>query len=89
MNNPEIQTYLSEIGQKGGRRSRRSLSSDEARRMVRVREAKRLFREFHDRCFWNAPRDLVIGADDIEWVARKLRENGGRDGWEAASRLCR
>lgn len=57
--------------------------------MVRVREAKKLFREFHDRCFWHAPRDLRIGVGDIDWVARKLRENGGRAGWEAASKLCR
>ena len=85
----QLKSYFSEIGRKGGRRSRRVLTSDEARQMVRVREARRLYRVFHDQCFWNAPRDLRIGREDIEWVARKLRENGGRTGWEAASKLCR
>lgn len=84
----QLKSYLSEIGRKGGRRSRRSLSSEEARQMVRVREARRLYRMFHDRCFWNAPSDLLIGRDDIDWVARKLRENGGRAGWVAAYKLC-
>lgn len=87
--NAELKSYLSEIGRKGGRRSRRSLSSEQAREMVRVREARRLYRLFHDRCFWNAPKDLLIGREDIDWVAQKIRENGGSAGWEAASKLCR
>lgn len=57
--------------------------------MVRVREARRYYRAFYDRCFWNSPKDLKIGREDVDWVARKLRENGGRAGWEAALRLCR
>mgnify|MGYP006449783327 CR=1 FL=1 len=81
--------YLREIGQKGGQRSRRALSSEDARAMVRVREARRYYQQFHDRCFWNAPADLVVGREDIDWVAQKLRQNGGRAGWEAASKLCR
>jgi hypothetical protein len=84
-----LKMYLSEIGRKGGQRSRRVLSSEEARLMVRIREARRLYSAFHDQCFWNAPRDLRVGREDIDWVARKLRENGGRAGWEAADKLCR
>lgn len=86
--NSQLKSYLSEIGRKGGQRSRRALSSADARQMVRVREARRLYRVFYDQCFWNAPRDFRIGNEDIDWVARKLRENGGRAGWEAASKLC-
>lgn len=86
--NAQLKSYLSEIGRKGGRLSRRSLSSEQAREMVRVREARRLYRLYHDRCFWNAPNDLLIGREDIDWVAKKLRENGGSAGWEAASKLC-
>jgi hypothetical protein len=56
--------------------------------MVRVREARRYYHAFHDRCFWNAPEDFQVGGEDIEWVARKLRENGGKAGWEAAAKLC-
>jgi len=85
----QLKSYFSEIGRRGGQRGRRTLSSEEARQMVRVREARKLYRIFHDRCFWNAPKDLRIGREDIDWVAQKLRENGGRAGWEASARLCR
>ncbi len=85
----QLRSYFREIGRKGGRRSRRVLTSAQARAMVRVREARKLYQIFYDRCFWNAPKDLCIGRDDIDWVAQRLRENGGRSGWEAASRLCR
>lgn len=84
-----VKAYLREIGQRGGRRSRRELSAEQARDMVRVREARRLFRRFYGSCFWNAPKDLVIGPDDVDWVVKQLRENGGHAGWEAARRLCR
>lgn len=80
--------YLSEIGRRGGRKSRRRLTPEQARRMVRVREARKAFRRFHARCFWSAPPDLRITDEDIPWVAQKLREQGGREGWEAAQRLC-
>ena len=83
-----LKHYLSEIGRRGGRKSRRLLTPEEARRMTRVREARKAFRRFHTRCFWSAPPDLRITAEDIPWVARKLREQGGREGWEAAQRLC-
>jgi len=84
-----LKSYLSEIGRRGGQRGRRVLSSEDARRMVRVREARKLYRVFHDRCFWNAPKELHIGLEDVDWVAHKLREHGGRAGWEASARLCR
>lgn len=80
---------MSEIGRKGGQRSRRFLCAEDAREMVRIREARRLYRRFHKQCFWNAPADLRIGREDIDWVVQKLREQGGRAGWEAASKLCR
>lgn len=83
-----LKSYLSEIGRRGGQRGRRALTSEDAREMVRIREARKLYRVFYDRCFWNAPKDLCIGREDIEWVAQKLRENGGREGWEASARLC-
>lgn len=85
----ELTAYLSEIGRKGGQRSRRTLTPDEARRMVRVREARKLYAKYHARCFWNAPPDWKPGASDIDWVVEGLRKYGGREGWEAASRLCR
>jgi hypothetical protein len=44
---PNVKAYLAEIGRKGGRKSRRTLTPDAARRMVAVREARRAYRRFH------------------------------------------
>ncbi len=89
MKSAELQTYLREIGRRGGRKSRRLLTSGEAREMVRVREARRLYRRFHSRCFWSSPVDFKPTRNDVEWVAEGLKKHGGREGWEAAQRLCR
>jgi hypothetical protein len=37
----ELREYFKAIGSKGGKKSKRKLTSTEAREMVRVREAKR------------------------------------------------
>jgi uncharacterized protein with von Willebrand factor type A (vWA) domain len=76
-----------EAGRLGGLRSRRQLSPEAARAMVRVREARKLYRAYYATCFWWARPDLVIGAADIAWVADGLRKHGGRDAWRAAARL--
>lgn len=84
-----IREYLSEIGRRGGRSSRRVLQPEVAREMVRVREARRLYRRFHAQCFWSFDPGYRIGKDDVVWVAEQLRKHGGRDAWDAAVRLCR
>jgi len=84
-----FRSYLAEIGREGGRKSRRRLSSDEAKDMVRVREARRAFRKFYARCFWDCPPKMRPRRDDVTWIANRLREHGGREGWEVADRLCR
>ena len=84
-----IRKYLSEIGKRGGRKSRRTLDSETARNMVRLREAKRAFRRFYARCFWSYDPDYVLTLDDIEWVAKQLMKNGGREAWEVGAKLCR
>jgi DNA polymerase III delta prime subunit len=38
----EIKEYLSEIGSRGGKKSKRTLTSEQARRMVEIREQKKL-----------------------------------------------
>jgi hypothetical protein len=81
--------YLAVIGARGGRKSRRTLDADTARAMVRVREARRAFRRFRTSCFWSCRPDLVIGADDVRWVAEQLMKHGGREAWRVGSRLCR
>ena len=85
---PSVRAYLAEIGRRGGRKSRRALSPETARAMVRVREARRAYRRFHAECFWSFDPAYAVGAADVEWVAEQLRKHGGRDAWEIASKLC-
>ena len=81
--------YLAQIGARGGRKSRRVLAPETARAMVRVREARRAFKRFRNSCFWSSPPDLVIGAEDIPWVAEQLMKHGNREAWHVGARLCR
>jgi hypothetical protein len=84
-----IKGYLSEIGSRGGRKSRRVLDPETARAMVRVREARRAFRRFRTSCFWSYRPDLEIGLADVPWVAEQLMKHGNRDAWRIGARLCR
>ena len=83
-----VQSYLAEIGKRGGRKSRRELTPETAKAMVRVREARRVYRRFHATCFWSFDPEYRVGPADIEWVADHLRRHGGRDAWEVAEKLC-
>lgn len=84
-----LKAYLARIGRKGGAKSRRRLSSADARDMVRVREARRAFREFHAQCFWYLRPDMPVSLGDVLEIVRGLRQNGGRKGFLVAARLCR
>jgi hypothetical protein len=85
----EVRVYLAAIGRKGGAKSRRNLSSEAAHDMVRVREARKVFREFHAQCFWFMRPDLRVTIDDVPELVRGLRQNGGRRGFLLAAKLCR
>jgi hypothetical protein len=84
-----VRDYLASIGRVGGRKSRRTLSSEAARRMVAVREARKAYRRFHTSCFWSYRPDLEIGMDDVEWVAEQLMKHGNREAWLIGKSLCR
>lgn len=86
---PQVRQYLSQIGRRGGAKSRRTLDPETARSMVRVREARRAFRRFRIQCFWSCRPDLVIGEPDVAWVARELMKHGGRQAWLKGKSLCR
>ena len=64
-----VRKYLSAIGQRGGRKSRRVLDAETAKDMVRVREARRAYRRFHASCFWSFDPDYVVTLSDVPWVA--------------------
>ncbi|MBF0244806.1 MAG: hypothetical protein HQL31_05990 [Planctomycetes bacterium] len=83
-----VREYLAKIGRLGGSRSRRALSPEAARQMVRIREARRAFRIFHTRCFWSSPENYRVTLEDIPWVAKRLMTHGGREGWIAGAKLC-
>jgi hypothetical protein len=84
-----VRTYLAAIGRKGGRKSKRVLSEESARAMVKVREARKAFRQYFAQCFWSFDPRYVITAKDVAWVAEQLRKNGNRKAWEIADYLCR
>ena len=65
------------------------LDSETARAMVRVREARRVYRRFHAACFWSFDPEYKIGPSDVDWVAMQLRKHGGSEAWQAAVKLCR
>lgn len=85
---PRTRKYLAAIGKKGGKKSRRALSAEDARRMVQVREARRAYRMFYTSCFWSFDPNYLITEKDISWVASRLMEFGGREGWTLGQRLC-
>ena len=84
-----VRDYLAKIGRKGGKKSRRTLDPETARRMVLVREARRAYGRFHGSCFWSYRPDLKIGMDDVAWVAETLMKNGNREAWRIGRSLCR
>ncbi len=89
MMNKHIVRYLSRIGKVGGKKSRRQLSSDEARLMVRVREARKLFKKYYAQCFWSYDINYKIEKSDIPWVGDQLMKNGDRKLWSLGVKLCR
>jgi hypothetical protein len=84
-----VRKYLAAIGSRGGIVSRRKLGFEEARKMVRIREARRAYRRFHAQCFWSYDPDLEITGKDVPWVADQLRKHGGREAWRIGTKLCR
>ena len=85
---PQVREYLSKIGRRGGAKSRRTLDPETARSMVRIREARRAFRQYRAACFCSYRPDLVIGESDVAWVARELMKHGGRQAWLKGKSLC-
>jgi hypothetical protein len=53
----------------------------------RLELANQLYRQYHTLCFWHSPRDLVITEELIPFVAKGLRNHGGRRGFILARKL--
>jgi len=83
----KIKKYLSQIGQNGGRKSRRVLTSEDAQNMVKVREARRAFKNFYTLCFWSCDPGLKITITDVPWVVEQLFKHGNRSTLPIIERL--
>ena len=88
MSNQEVKDYLSKIGRVGGKKSKRVLSPQTARDMVRLREARRAFKLYYFQCFWSYRPDIKIELEDIPWVADQLKKHGNRKMWQKGVSLC-
>jgi hypothetical protein len=66
-----VRRYLSEIGRRGGTRSRRTLTPEQARAMVVSREAKRAVREFEHSPL-GAPGSELPGVEIVRTGLRDL-----------------
>lgn len=86
---PSLRAYLSQLGRRGGLKSRRTLSPEQARTLVRIREAGRAYRRFHTQCFWSFDPNLRITQADVPWVAERLMTFGGSEGLELGAKLLR
>ncbi len=53
----------------------------------RLELANRLCREYHTRCFWHCPPDLVVTEDLLPLVMKGLRKYGGHRGFILAEKL--
>jgi hypothetical protein len=53
----------------------------------RLALANRLYREYHARCFWHSPRELIITEELLPFVVKGLRTHGGRRGFILAEQL--
>jgi len=84
-----IKDYFSSIGEKGGRLSRRKLEPEISRNMLKVREARRAYREYYAQCFWSYKPDLKISLNDVAWVGFQIMKHGGREAWIKGTKLCR
>ena len=58
-------------------------------RRRRLDLARQAFKDFYAQCFWSYRPDVDITEDDIPWVVRELRHNGGHRGYRVVGEICR
>lgn len=84
-----LRKYFSTIGEKGGCKSRRTLTPAQAMVMVKIREARKAYHKFYANCFWSCKPDLKITKDNVRWVGEQLMKYGNREAWILGNKLCR
>jgi hypothetical protein len=63
--------------------------ADEAARQRRLALAQQAYRDFFAQCFWSSDPDHRVQEQDLPWIIRNLRENGGHRGYRIVAELCR
>lgn len=63
--------------------------ADEAARQRRLALAQQAYRDFFAQCFWSSDPDHLVQEQDLPWIVRNLRENGGHRGYRIVAELCR
>jgi hypothetical protein len=81
-----VRSYFARIGKKGGQKSRRTLSLEQARLMVAVRLGRKAYLDFRVHCFWSY-KDLTVSRSNVAWIAEQLRRNGNRAAWQRAAQI--
>jgi hypothetical protein len=87
--NSTIGRYMSTIGSRGGKKSKRRLDPAQARRMVAVREAQKAYDQHRHEYFWSYQEGAKIRFEDIEWVVQGLMNEGNRAAFEKARQIKR
>ena len=55
----------------------------------KVQLAQAAFREFYHACFWFMRQDATITEEDVPYIVKRLRADGGRAGFQRAAEICR
>lgn len=63
-------------------------TTEQAKCNRRLEIAQRAYQDFYAQCFWSYRRDLKITEEDIPFVIRELRLNGGHKGYRIVAELC-
>lgn len=79
---------MAQIGSKGGSKSKRKLSAEDARMMVKLREARRAYKKYYAMCFWHMKEDLIPKRKDLSIIAKYLKRYGDRQAYIIGRKLC-
>lgn len=85
----QVSEYLARIGSRGGKKSRRGLTREQARRMVAVREAQKAYDTHRSEYFWYARDGVKIDEASVPFVVQGLMNEGDRAAFEKARRIKR
>ncbi len=84
-----MKSYLAQMGSIGGKKSRRQLKPEQARRMVAVREAQKAYDAHRHVYFWSSPDGMKIREESVPFVVKGLMSEGNRHAFELARRIQR